>query len=568
MKSLRHGIIGGIIAALGVVSGAQAAQPSEKRALDELRNTVVNLLKGLVERGVLTREQAEAMVADAQTAATQAAAAAEKQELADAGAVRVPYVPEIVKREIREQVSRDLASEVTQQVVEQAKNEQWGVPASLPDWVKRVRWFGDLRVRGQGDIYASDNVLLLDNPGGEPIPTNLYVLDTLTVNDRGGINRAGLAAFANVSEDRQRLRGRLRLGLEAELGGGFGLGLRLATGNFRDPISTNQTLGNAAARYNVGIDQAYVRWTGFDRAASQSLSISGGRIANPWLSTDLVWDTDLTFEGIAANYRFALGRDQLPSRFAFATVGAFPLEEIEVEDDKWLLGAQLGLDWRFDGGSRLRAGAAYYAFRNTRGEVNEFGSNLLDFTAPRYLTRGNTLIDIRNDNDLNTNLFALAADYQLVNATLGFDWRVSPNYRLSLSADYVQNIGYDVEEIVARGGQLLVFAPLNDDGSAPVPTERNEGYQFEIGFGSSTMQRDGAWRAFLGYRYLQRDAVIDAFTDSDFRLGGTDVEGFFVGGEFAFSPRVSLLARYLSGDEIDGLPFGVDVWQLDLNTRF
>jgi hypothetical protein len=82
------------------------------------------------------------------------------------------------------------------------------------------------------------------------------------------------------------------------------------------------------------------------------------------------------------------------------------------------------------------------------------------------------------------------------------------------------------------------------------------------------MQRDGAWRAFLGYRYLQRDAVIDAFTDSDFRLGGTDVEGFFVGGEFAFSPRVSLLARYLSGDEIDGLPFGVDVWQLDLNTRF
>jgi hypothetical protein len=557
-----------MVAAVVVANAAIAAPTSERQSLNELRNTVVNLLQGLVDRGVLSREQAATMVADAQAKAAQAAEAEAAEELAEKDAIRVPYIPEIVKQEIRTQVANDLSKQVTDRVVERAKDEQWGVPAALPDWVKRVRWFGDVRLRGEADVYASDNVLFLQNPGGEPIPTNLYIVDPLEANDRGGIGRAGLGAFSNVSEDRQRLRARLRVGLDAELGGGFSMGLRLASGALRNPTSTNQTLGNTATRYNIGIDQAYVRWVGVNRNASQTLNVSAGRIANPWLSTELVWDTDVMFEGIAANYRRALRRDEIGTRFAFATIGAFPIEEIEAASDKWLLAAQLGMEWRFDGGSRLRTGLAYYDFRNTRGEVNAFGSTVLDYTAPRVLARGNTLIDIRNDNDTSTNLFALAADYQLANATLQYDWRLSPNYRVTLGADYVQNVGYDEAEIRARGGSLLVSAQLNADGSPADPNERNEGYQFEVGFGTSTMQRDGAWRAFLGYRYLQRDAVLDAFSDSDFRLGGTDAKGFFFGGEYSISPRVSVFGRYLSGDSIDGLPYGVDVWQLDLNTRF
>ncbi len=556
------------LALLAAASSAGAAQASERQSLDELRNTVVNLLQGLVERGVLTREQAESMVADAQAKAAQTAAANAEQEAAEAGAIRVPYIPEVVKQEIRAQVSRDLANDVTKQVVERAQNEQWGVPAALPDWVKRVRWFADVRLRGEADTYASDNVLFLENPAGEPIPTNLYIVDPLTANDRGGIGRAGISAFSNVSEDRQRLRARLRVGLEAELGGGFNLGMRLASGPLRSPTSTNQTLGVSSTRYNVGIDQAYIRWSGVNRGASQSLAVSAGRFANPWLSTGLVWDNDVMFEGVAASYRMALQRDQLNSRFAYATFGAFPIEEVEAEDDKWLLAAQAGLEWRFESGSRLKTGLAYYDFRNIRGQQNEFGSALNDYTAPRFLVRGNTLVDIRNDNDTSTNLFALAADYQLASVTAQFDWQVSPAYRATLTADYVKNIGYDADEIRARGGSLLVSAQLNADGSPADPVERNEGYQFELGFGSTSMQRDGAWRAFVGYRYLQRDAVLDAYTDSNFRLGGTDAKGFFLGGEYSFSPRVGLMGRYLSGDSIDGLPYGVDVWQLDLNSRF
>ena len=70
-----HKIAAACAALLMCAGAAQAAQSSDERRLNELRNTVVNLLQGLVERGVLTREQAEKMVADA-TAKAEADAAA------------------------------------------------------------------------------------------------------------------------------------------------------------------------------------------------------------------------------------------------------------------------------------------------------------------------------------------------------------------------------------------------------------------------------------------------------------------------------------------------------------
>src|SRR5262245_38077525 len=101
--SLSRRIVAVILLSCAVNQGFAASQ--EQRSLEELRNTVVNLLQGLVEKGVLTREQAEAMVQSAQQKAAADAEASAKaaadQEKADeqAGAIRVPYVPEIVKDE-------------------------------------------------------------------------------------------------------------------------------------------------------------------------------------------------------------------------------------------------------------------------------------------------------------------------------------------------------------------------------------------------------------------------------------------------------------------------------------
>src|SRR5262245_23616979 len=79
---------------------AQESSAAERQSMLELRNTVVNLLQGLVQRGVLSQEDAQKMVADAQARAQTEVAAQKAQEAAEQDAVRVTYVPEAVKEDI------------------------------------------------------------------------------------------------------------------------------------------------------------------------------------------------------------------------------------------------------------------------------------------------------------------------------------------------------------------------------------------------------------------------------------------------------------------------------------
>src|SRR5580704_9700215 len=153
MKSNPSRVFVALAAALLCARQAGAAQSQEERNLSELRNTVVNLLQALVDRGVVTRDQAQALVKNAQDKAAADTAAAAAQEKEEAGAISVPYVPEIVKDQIKKEVAEQVTPEVTKQVIAEAKSEQWGVPGALPDWIQRISWGGDLRVRGEGDQY-------------------------------------------------------------------------------------------------------------------------------------------------------------------------------------------------------------------------------------------------------------------------------------------------------------------------------------------------------------------------------------------------------------------------------
>jgi hypothetical protein len=62
--------------------------------------------------------------------------------------------------------------------------------------------------------------------------------------------------------------------------------------------------------------------------------------------------------------------------------------------------------------------------------------------------------------------------------------------------------------------------------------------------------------------------VIDAFADSDFGLGGTNLKGYFIGANFALGPNVWASARWMSANQITGAPYAVDIIQVDLNAKF
>ncbi len=141
------------------------------------QNVTINLINLMVKRNLISREDAEGLIrqaqqeadtAKAQAAATQAAAeralTAQSAQPAPAPAtapapgsddeVRIAYVPDVVKKQITDQV--------TQNVMEQTREEHLAdtiAASSVPDWVKRFHVNGDIRVRYEGDDYPSGNAV-------------------------------------------------------------------------------------------------------------------------------------------------------------------------------------------------------------------------------------------------------------------------------------------------------------------------------------------------------------------------------------------------------------------------
>jgi hypothetical protein len=545
-----------LTAALLVQGSALAADPQqqqEQRNLEELRNTVINLLQGLVEKGVLTHEQAEAMVKNAQekaaASAAAAAASAAQQEKAEEGAVRVPYVPEIVKDEIRKEVVQELGPDVKKEVVDQVTSKG-SLFSALPEWIQVMKFTGDIRVRGEGDDFANNNA------------TNAY-LDFNQVNAKGGVEAAGLVqGLLNTTKNQDRLRLRVRFGFDTTLGAGFTAGVRLATGSTGEIIATtNQTLGTYGAGYTTTIDQGYLRWTGQTSTGRQIFTLTGGRFENPFISTDLVWYNDLTFEGLTTAYRFNFSSDNEHRKDWFVTLGGFPLSSYSPLDpnaenqQKWLAGGQTGVDFRFQDESRIRFGGTYYDYIHIVGQRNPLDSTEFNWTAPAFVQKGNTLFNIaQSSTNQNAGLYALASQFRIVDLIATGDLQVSSHYSLGLTVEALKNIGFKSADVLARTGTYV----------AP----RTRGYRADLGFGSSNTGPFGTWRATIGYRYLERDAVLDAFNDEDFHLGGTDAKGYTGIFDFFFNPHVYLRTKYMSSNAIDGPPLGIDVWQVDMNARF
>jgi Putative porin len=551
--SLRNRLGVGSVAALLLMAPAVQAQAAddatEQKNLEVLRNTVVNLLQALVDKGLMTREQADALVKQAQDkAAADAAALAARnaaQAKEDEGAVRVPYVPQIVKDQISQQVAEQVKPAVVAEVVQEAKTEKWGVPGALPEWLSRVSVFGDVTLRGQADLFPHDNSFQ-------------ELLDYNAVNTAGGISAAAYP-FLDTSEDRYRLRVRARLGVRAELSDYVEAVVRLASGSLTQVAgSESQTLGTYGNRYTVGIDEAFIAWNTNTRDQLSLNTLEGGRLANPWFSpTELVYARDLTFEGVADTARFGWGEGASDRSHIFLTAGAFPMLEVptEAEDDKWMLGTQFGANLRFGSEDHLHAAVAYYDFLRVTGVQNPPYSTQYNFTAPAFVQWGNTMFDIANNPaNPNVNLFGLAAQFREADVAAQYVHGLG-RYSLSLSGEVVRNIGYNLETVELLSGQNF---------SSP----QDKGYVGEVSFGDPTVDELGRWRAAVGYRYVQADALLDAWTDADFHEGGTNAEGYYLWASYGFTHNVWARLRYMSANEITGPRYGLDIFQLDFNARF
>ena len=355
-------------------------------------NVTINLINRLVQRGVLTQQDADelikqaeedAVVARAQVATTSRRttenasallpgdsappSVESSSELAahplagppgegpgvdtssdedDSDSVRVQYVPEVVKSQLRD--------EIKQEVMQQAREENWASPRLFPAWALRFTPFADFRGRYEGMFYPAGN----DNTGAFP---NFNAINTGPPFDVTGTT---FSPQLNVDQDRNRLRARVRFGAQLDLEDGFSFGIRVATGENNSPVTTNQSLGVANggqggnfSRYAIWLDRAFVRYE-LGGKPSEDFVAAIGRFDNPFFkASEIIWDDDLGFDGMAFSGKYAVAKGVTP----FATIGGFPVFNTELNfssnrpdkfpsEDKWLWGAQTRIEFSLQQG--------------------------------------------------------------------------------------------------------------------------------------------------------------------------------------------------------------------------
>jgi hypothetical protein len=407
-------------------------------------------------------------------------------------------------------------------------------------WAQRIRFGGDIRLRYQGDFFDENNADLLDP--------------------------ADTTELLNTKTDRNRVRYRVRLAMKADVidpretnVGKVEVGVRLSTGNESDPVSTNDTMGDYQNKDSIVFDQAYLKWSFSPEdtvwgGKIPQVSLIGGRMPNPWWSSDLLWDDDLNFEGMA----FKLKTDTLLGNpwVGFLTAGAFSIQEVELSsDDKWLYAGQIGVEHTKPMGLSGKLGLAYYRYEKMTGERNTVSiPNEQDYTAPLSQQKGNSLMDI---DPTGGELYALASDFELLNIMGRLDYSYWFPIHCMLTADFVKNLGFDREETAARIGP-----------GAEIPEDLDTGYQVKLDIGYPETRAFGEWNFSLAYKYIEGDAVLDAFTDSDFHLGGTNAKGWILGGQYGLYKDLWLRARWLTTDEVEGPPLAIDTLQVDVNAKF
>jgi hypothetical protein len=142
----------------------------------------------------------------------------------------------------------------------------------------------------------------------------------------------------------------------------------------------------------------------------------------------------------------------------------------------------------------------------------------------------------------------------LLNVTSSLDLNVNDPVHLIFTGDYVENVGYDRAKVQARTGQ----------DAKP----QTVGYLARMAVGMPAMLLRHDWQISMTYRYLEADAVPDAYTDSDFHLGGTNNQGYILGLLYGLERNTWLSARWMSSNEITGGRLSISVLQVYLNARF
>lgn len=286
---------------------------------------------------------------------------------------------------------------------------------------------------------------------------------------------------------RHRHRMRARANATATLNEDMEVGFGLSTGGIAND-SGNQSFDEGFSRKSVGVDRAYFAW-----ALNETLTLAGGKMSNPFFRPGgyhLLYDGDLRPEGLAL---------RVSSGSFFANASAFWAEERGSGPDTMWYGLQAGYRGSPASGVSLTAGASVHELSHAQGRAPVF--------TPRN-GQGNQL-------DANGNYLYGFSQVELF-GELSIDLAGNP---LRMYVDYVTNTA---------------------------AAELSDGLALGIDYRRAT--DTGTWNVAWIYQDLGANAVVGAFTDSDFAGGTSDGAGHTIRAGYAFPRGWNLGLRYILGD--------------------
>jgi hypothetical protein len=162
--------------------------------------------------------------------------------------------------------------------------------------------------------------------------------------------------------------------------------------------------------------------------------------------------------------------------------------------------------------------------------------------------------------------YGLATPFHELHVSGKLDYTRWEPYQLTLYGEYVKNLAFDRGAIDALA--VNNRGPNSAAGNLGAFAGGDTGWIVGLRFGKPALAKLWDWQVDLSYRYVESDATVDAFTDSDFNLGGTNAKGYAIVGSLALTPNLGLQVRWNSSDEVAGPPLHDDTLIVDLSGKF
>jgi hypothetical protein len=293
--------------------------------------------------------------------------------------------------------------------------------------------------------------------------------------------------------------------------------------------------------------QVYMKYKPFNW-----LTLEGGKMPNPFVTTRMVWDPDIFPEGLAEQFNFTLGpwgpkhnADGKETESAtcegmtvdvFANFAQFLYEDVWTnyfnspsgaqtpqQSDLWMLGWQMGAKVNFNKNTFFQIAPTIY---NYEGGGNVFGTTF-NGDGPAVILNSKAQTELITFNQVGTNnLFIFDMPAEL-------DWKMW-NIPFKVFGDFAYN-----------------FQGASRAAAAGHPDKTNENVSYQIGAGIGKIQHRGDFELLGWWQHTEQYALDPNIVDDDIFDGRLNMEGFYLQATYAITDALSIILQGSQGFQID-----------------